>query len=464
VVASAEPLTLTATTTRTRSRPALSGEAPPRREPQDPPEPTAGDSDQVSADRSADVIAAATDLALDMVRQAAVEAGRPAIDIGSWQLRQWSVGGDDLDLVVGRILLRGALEADRVAAEAAPVPATPGPAIADRVVITPSRLPLATSRRARTARAATWVRNLGAILLLFVAYQIWGTAFEQARAQAKLQARFAAAAPVGATNGAGPTTAAEEIPTVAAPSPDAPPPSSGAVVGRIQIEHIGMDQYVVEGTGTSELRKGPGHYTGSPLPGQPGNAAIAGHRTTYGAPFNRLDELVPGDRIVTTTAAGSVTYIVAKKPFAVSPGSLTVVNDYGDDRLTLTTCHPKLSARQRLVVVATPEHRRIAPAAAAGRGDAAAAAGGDTPAAAAPAADRPLRGAPVRVRDRIEWNLGVLPLAMVPALALIGLALGWRPLRRRWSVAVTALVMAPLWTTGLLVLFEHLNRMLPPNV
>ena len=104
------------------------------------------------------------------------------------------------------------------------------------------------------------------------------------------------------------------------------------------------------GVTVDQLKRGPGHYEETPLPGQAGNAAIAGHRTTYGAPFNRIDELEPGDEIVVTTVQGEFTYIV-KEQLIVSPKQVEVLEDAGDNRLTLTACHPKYSARERIVVV-----------------------------------------------------------------------------------------------------------------
>ena len=118
------------------------------------------------------------------------------------------------------------------------------------------------------------------------------------------------------------------------------------------IPAIGVDKYVVEGTERDDLEKGPGHYIGSSVPGHPGNVAIAGHRTTYGAPFNRLDELHVGDKIYVQTVEGRFLYTVSQPPFPVSPYNNTVVQDYGDNRLTLTTCNPKFSAAQRLIIVA----------------------------------------------------------------------------------------------------------------
>jgi sortase A len=107
----------------------------------------------------------------------------------------------------------------------------------------------------------------------------------------------------------------------------------------------------VQGVEVPDLRKGPGHYPDSPMPGQLGNAAIAGHRTTYGAPFNRIDELVAGDEITIVTLAGTFHYHVTGQ-LVVSPKDVYVLDQTPTATLTLTTCNPKFSARQRLVVQA----------------------------------------------------------------------------------------------------------------
>ena len=127
----------------------------------------------------------------------------------------------------------------------------------------------------------------------------------------------------------------------------------GDSLTRIKIPAIDVDTVVVEGTTASALRAGAGHYPQSPLPCEDGNVAIAGHRTTYGKPFANLDRLKNGDTIVLETPIGSCTYEVAGKPFVVMPDNLSVVaNDPTKRNLTLTTCHPKGSARQRLIVKA----------------------------------------------------------------------------------------------------------------
>src|SRR6185437_15664234 len=121
----------------------------------------------------------------------------------------------------------------------------------------------------------------------------------------------------------------------------------------------------VEGVQLTDLAKGPGHYPGTPLPGQFGNAAIAGHRTTHGAPFFNVGDLHVGDRIKITTYVGTYTYEVWTEPFAVDPtqysvvgpppsglGPLAVGKNEPKVELTLTTCNPKYSASQRLIIKA----------------------------------------------------------------------------------------------------------------
>ncbi len=122
-------------------------------------------------------------------------------------------------------------------------------------------------------------------------------------------------------------------------------------VARLEIPALDFQAYVLEGTNGSTLAKGPGHYPGTPLPGENGNSAIAGHRTMNGHPFHDLDLLQPGDEIFTSTVSCTAVYRVVKV-MVVYPTDLEVIAQTGADRLTLTTCHPKGSAARRLVVVA----------------------------------------------------------------------------------------------------------------
>jgi sortase A len=260
--------------------------------------------------------------------------------------------------------------------------------------------------------------SAGVIVLLFVAYQLWGTGIQNAAAQSNLGDDFAestgieadtpdaaslaalalssqeaiadgrillgdAAAVLGDTE----AVADEADPDGSASDPEAPIedaaelfennfdqaerqqiqaklyPDAGEAFARIIIPAINVDQISVEGVSVEDLRKGPGHYRTTPNPGQAGNAAIAGHRTTYGAPFHRVDELEPGDPIFVTTAQGVFEYRVlgfenpAGGPergyFIVSPSDTWVLDQKaGQNILTLTACHPKYSARQRIIVQA----------------------------------------------------------------------------------------------------------------
>ncbi len=128
---------------------------------------------------------------------------------------------------------------------------------------------------------------------------------------------------------------------------------TGDSLTRIKIPAIDLDTVVVEGITPSALRAGAGHYPQTPLPCENGNVSIAGHRTTYGRPFGNLDMLKPGDTIELTTPIGGCVYQVSKAPWPVAPTDLSVVDPTGERSLTLTTCHPKGSAAQRLIVRAT---------------------------------------------------------------------------------------------------------------
>lgn len=125
----------------------------------------------------------------------------------------------------------------------------------------------------------------------------------------------------------------------------------GDPLTRLEIPKIGLDTIVVEGTSVSALRAGSGHYPRTPLPGAIGNVAIAGHRTTFGRPFSKLDRLAVGDEIVLETPKGRHVYKVTRKPWITTPNDWTVIEVPTQEALlTLTTCHPRGSANQRLIV------------------------------------------------------------------------------------------------------------------
>lgn len=193
--------------------------------------------------------------------------------------------------------------------------------------------------------------SLGVGVLLFVMWTLWGTGLYTAREQQALEAEFTDAPPIRLDRDQG-------VPKSFAPGPGEP-------AFRLQIPSIDLTQVVVEGVGTEELQKGPGHYPACrsgferPLctefeemwPGEDGRVIVSGHRTTYGAPFFNLDRLEEGDEIVTTTRWGEYTYEVTRTEI-VPPDSLAIAIQSDTPELVLTTCNPKFSAAQRLIVYA----------------------------------------------------------------------------------------------------------------
>jgi len=279
--------------------------------------------------------------------------------------------------------------------------------------------------------------TLGVLILLFVAYQLWGTGIREAQAQNRLQDDFAVALEEAE---AVPPTTSTTVPGEPVTVPTIPPVGEGEPTARIRIPAIGVDKIVVEGVALPDLKKGPGHYPESPLPGQEGNAAIAGHRTTYGAPFNRIDELQPGDEIDVQTVQGEFTYVV-KEQLIVSPTQVEVLEDKGDNRLTLTACHPKYSARQRIVVVAELAPDEVA-------------------------LPRPPRGedapAPVAIDDIDGEGAPALPAIMLGVLCAAIWLLAWL-LGRLWRKWPCYLLGLPFFIVALFFFFEEFSRLLPSN-
>jgi sortase A len=126
---------------------------------------------------------------------------------------------------------------------------------------------------------------------------------------------------------------------------------TGYAIGRIVIHKIGASYDIIEGTDEASLEKGPGHYPDTAYPGLGQTVAIAGHRTTYLAPFRHIDELVPGDRIVLKMPYGLFTYVVQYHRI-VLPTALWVTKNVGYERLVLSACNPLYSAAQRIIVFA----------------------------------------------------------------------------------------------------------------
>jgi sortase A len=126
----------------------------------------------------------------------------------------------------------------------------------------------------------------------------------------------------------------------------------GSALGSVDIPRIGLKTVFVESTDHNALKKGPGHYRGTVLPGLYGTVGIAGHRTTYGAPFRRVDELSAGSRIILRMPYGQFNYKVTGTRITTPADASSLVSHAGARRLVLTACHPLYSAAKRIVVSA----------------------------------------------------------------------------------------------------------------
>jgi sortase A len=212
------------------------------------------------------------------------------------------------------------------------------------------------SRQRLLARIGGVIFAFGVLVLLFVAYQLWGTGISTRLHQEALRKQFDHELAIARHHRATTTTTAPAVTPTTQPlrgvAPPGPAPADGQPIGTIDIPAIGANFVVVQGTQTADLDLGPGHYDNTPLPGQRGNTAIAGHRTTYLRPFYNLNELVPGDPIYITTTQGRFQYDVTAL-LVVAPSDLAVLDPTPVSTLTLTTCNPRYSAAQRLVALAT---------------------------------------------------------------------------------------------------------------
>jgi sortase A len=209
--------------------------------------------------------------------------------------------------------------------------------------------PAAPVKRSRN-RLRTTARVVGVLFLLgavgiggSIAWTLWGTGFTTQRWQDRLRPDLERRIHAAAEHPAAQITGEPKV------------PREGVAI--IKIPRIHLDMVVVEGTGTEELKKGPGHYVGTALPWQPhGRVAIAGHRTTYLHPFYSLDALRKGDPIVLETEHGTFTYEVAgtylTAPDGILPDGSSALDQTRAPTLALTTCHPRYSAAQRLIVLA----------------------------------------------------------------------------------------------------------------
>ena len=289
-----------------------------------------------------------------------------------------------------------------------------------------------------------WFIYAGVLILAFVGYQLWGTGIVEARTQDRLRSDFLDALEF---QEAAPPTPAE-------PEPSTPPRAvpEGDAVAILRIPKIGVEKAVVEGVGVEALKAGPGHYPTTPLPGQPGNAAIAGHRTTYGAPFYRTDELEAGDVIEVTTRQGDFTYRVREKKI-VQPTQNEVLAPSTENLLTLTTCNPRFSAAQRLIIVSELVEPPAAPPA--------------EPADASLATNSELASEEGLPSDLDESSVSGEDATKTPAILWgLGAAAIWLitgQLARRWGRLTAYAMGGPVFVVVLFVFFENFARLLPAN-
>jgi sortase A len=302
-------------------------------------------------------------------------------------------------------------------------------------------------------RIGAGVLVLGVLLVAFVAYQLWGTGLYEQHAQSHLKAELAhqlhTSLPTTATHLDGKRLGLPPLQHDTALT--LPDPQVNQPVGLLSIPKIGILDAIVEGVGETQLEQGPGHYPGTPLPGEPGNVAVAGHRTTYAHPFYNLNELAFGDSIYILTKQGFFHYTVASSQ-VVAPTDVAVLASVANKAtLTLTTCNPRYSAATRLVVTADFDPglgKRSVPAQTtttttpAGAGAQIAAIPGDS-----------LTGS-----TNSTW-----PVALWCALTVLFAVLVWfvwrrSPRRFRWLVVILGV---PAVAVCLLFAFEHISLALP---
>jgi sortase A len=381
-----------------------------------------------------------------------------------------------------------------------------------------------------------WVRNVAIVVAGFAVYQLYGTGVLQSREQSSLRSEFVkeqrleranlvtppaltdpttsglvdpstsrgnadgALTELPGTDGSETDAPADAAPQAEAPAQpnDASPPAAATptkpgakqtpptitkristprgAVAIIRIPSIDVDQVVVSGTTNGDLAKGPGWIRTTSAPGMTGNVGIAGHRTTHGAPFSRLNELKPGDQIELSTLDVDVRYEVTGVQI-VSPSAVNVLTNVGDDRLTLTTCHPKYSDNQRLVVSAklVGASRTVTTGSGSALGDPASTGPGSSRTVNAPSSDLDSPKVVQTMAVQLPTSVGAMPMAQPKTSTLLVasyvlLAVGalmlvvhfggkWR--QRNPSLLVHFVSWIPAGTFGV-VLYSALNGFMPP--
>jgi sortase A len=281
----------------------------------------------------------------------------------------------------------------------------------------------------------------GVLLLLFVAFQVFGTAYLQQQHQDALRSQL------------DPSNILGTVPTTTPAAPSSPPvtiapastkPTDGSPVAVIAIPKIGLNQVVVQGIDEPQLELGPGHYPQTPLPGEAGDVAIAGHRTTWGHPFYHLDSLAKGDLIYLATSSGTFVYTVTDS-LIVDPTDVAVIGPTLGPTLSLTTCNPRYSAAQRLVIKASLTsvlHDEVLHPAKVDEGASSTSGTSKSPRSGSK---------PASVLVSILWGLAV-------AVLCVGAWLISRRFRRRW---LAYLIAAPFILVALFYFFSAVSSHLP---
>ena len=305
-------------------------------------------------------------------------------------------------------------------------------------------------------------------MFLFVGYQLWGTGIQESQSQNKLESSFA-----NLLNESG-----LEKPVPGTPSTTREPifVAQGDGVFLIQMPTINVTKYVVAGIKTADLKKGPGHYPFTPFPGEMGNSAIAGHRTTYGEPFRHLDDLEIGDPIIITDLFNrTFTYTVtAQEIVEPSDSWVTATTDTSKSTLTLTTCDPEFSAKQRLIISAEMDLKSseiaASPAVTYTQLSPAEPSIDDPSPTTEPTIDNPpTQPTSAQDGDALSqgWfsDLSALPHTAMWSLAeLLILCGAWQVAKKfRNRLIGVAVSFAPFFVV-LYFVFENINRLLPPNL
>lgn len=335
---------------------------------------------------------------------------------------------------------------------------------------------------------------IGLLTVGFVGYQLWGTGIETARTQQQLENRFERLINPQTTTPTPTSTTLDSssLPSESATSDTTTSPTStptstagsqGSLVAKMEMPTLDKVVYVVSGIGVEQLQKGPGHFPTTPLPGELGNSAIAGHRTTWGEPFGDIDRLDTGDEIILTMLDGATFVYNVTSSKIVRPVDSWVIATTDPDvaMLTLTTCHPKYTTKQRLIVHALLNVAKSDPV----RDSVAASPTTTTPAPPTTTLPAGTTTVPSEITGSLTDSEGVggsvatdpfnagwfrdrraLPQITLWALALIGLAFVARrrpgmPIRR--AVVGYAICVAP-FAVALYFLYQNINRLLPAGL